>query len=453
MEKNGLQALARGFFAAGARLYGVGGMVRNPLLGLPVSDLDVTSALEPEKVMALCQEKGWKWVPKGVDFGMVEIHGAGVVCEHTTFRADTYGPGGGHRPRAVSFSTSLEADAFRRDFTVNALYQDLLTGEIFDPTGGLQDLKAGVLRATSPDPALIMGEDALRVLRLARFAGELGFQIHPETGAAAARFAGGLQDISGERVRDELSRILLGDVKYGKAGAVYRGLSLLEGLGGLDVILPELARGRGIRQRAEFHAYDVLSHCLHAAGEAEAAGGLPLRLGALLHDVGKPIALEKNGRMLGHDKLGAPVARDILGRLRFPRAVAEEVVFLVENHMFDLNGQAKESTLRRRFAQWGPERTEQLIRLRRADIRGSGRGSSEKTADRWARVLGEMRAQAVPFTQEELAIDGRDLMEALGRAPGPWLGALKEALHQHCIQHPQDNRRDKLLRLAEKLME
>ena len=173
---------------------------------------------------------------------MVEIHGAGCAFEHTTFRSDSYAPGGGHRPVSVAFSDRLEADAFRRDFTVNALYADLCTGDILDPTGGLADLKAGLLRATSPDPARIMGDDALRVMRLARFSGELGFAPEPATLAAARGNAAGLQEISGERIRDELNKILLADLKYGKPGAVYRGLEILESLGALDSVLPELAR-------------------------------------------------------------------------------------------------------------------------------------------------------------------------------------------------------------------
>ena len=123
-----LVQLARDFQEAGVRLYGVGGMVRNPRLGLPISDMDITSALRPEGVLALCQGKGYGVVKKGLAFGMVEIHLGGYAFEHTTFRADTYGPGGGHRPTAIAFSDTVEADAFRRDFTVNALYQDLLTG-------------------------------------------------------------------------------------------------------------------------------------------------------------------------------------------------------------------------------------------------------------------------------------------------------------------------------------
>lgn len=452
-----LVCLARAFAEAGVRLYGVGGMVRNPLLGLPVSDMDITSALRPEGVMALCRDKGLACVPKGLAFGMVEIHAGACVFEHTTFRADTYGPGGGHRPTAVAFSDTVEADAFRRDFTVNALYQDILGRAILDPTGGLADLKEGLLRATGPEPGRIMGDDALRVLRLARFCAELGFVPEGNTLASAKAHAAGLRDISAERVREELRRVLLSPEKYGRAGAVYRGLSLLDALGALDVVLPELTKGRGVPQRAQYHAYDVLGHCLHAADCASADcasadcapdGALALRLAALLHDVGKPVALAQYGRMLQHDKLGAPIAAAALTRLRYPNALVEEVRAMVAGHMFDLDGRAKEGTLRRKFVEWGYGLSRQMARLRRADVLGSGRHGSVATADRWEAVLAAMKAEGAPFTEAELAISGRELMEALGLPPGPAVGRIKRALLMHCAKKPQDNTPRRLVRLA-----
>lgn len=445
-----LTTLARLFQKAGFSLYGVGGMVRNPLLGLPISDMDIASGLRPEAVLALCKENGLACVPKGIAFGMVEVHMGSLAFEHTTFRADTYGPGGGHRPTAVHFSDTVEADAFRRDFTVNALYRDLTSGELIDPTGGLADLEAKLLRATSPDPTLIMRDDALRVMRLARFAAELGFEAEQGTFQAARAHAGGLKDISGERIRDELSKILLADVKYGIAspGAVYKGLALLDALGALDVILPELTKGRGVAQRQQYHAYDVLGHCLHAADAAEASGGLSLRLAALLHDVGKPVAMAKSGRMYDHDKLGAPIAREILTRLRYPGTVISEVSALVAGHMYDLDGKAKESTLRRKFVDWGYERSRAMAALRRADVIGSGKEGSLATAARWDAVLDAMRAEGAPFTEGELAVTGEMLMVELGLEPGPAVGRIKRALLYHCAMRPRDNERARLLRLA-----
>ena len=241
--------LAQLFAAAGHTLYGVGGMVRNPLLGLPVTDNDVTSSMTPGEVMAMCRDKGIKYLDIGAAFGMVELHYMGGVFQHTTFRRDTYPTGGGHRPQTVSYSGDINEDAFRRDFTVNAIYKNILTGSITDPTGGMQDLKNRLLRATSKDPAVIMGDDALRIMRMARFASELGFEAERGTLEAARACAAGLADISPERIREELDRILLSDAKYGIPGGPYRGLELLDNLEAIDVIMPELAKGRGIASR------------------------------------------------------------------------------------------------------------------------------------------------------------------------------------------------------------
>ena len=158
---------------AGVRLYAVGGLVRNSLLGLPVYDVDICSAMPPDKVTELCRRNGYSVVPKGVDFGMVEIHIGNARFEHTTFRSDTYSEGGAHRPSSVRFSTSPSEDAFRRDFSVNALYYDISSGDVLDPTGGLKDLAARTIRTTSADPAVVLSDDGLRIMRLVRFAAEL----------------------------------------------------------------------------------------------------------------------------------------------------------------------------------------------------------------------------------------------------------------------------------------
>ena len=149
----------------GARLYAVGGLVRNSLLGLPISDIDICSAVLPGRMTELCRESGFKVVPKGIDFGMVEVHIGGESFEHTTFRSDSYAEGGSHRPSEVRFSASVEEDAVRRDFSVNAMYFDILSGEVLDPTGGLADLNAGLIRTTSPDPRTVLADDGLRIMR------------------------------------------------------------------------------------------------------------------------------------------------------------------------------------------------------------------------------------------------------------------------------------------------
>ena len=447
-----LKSLAELFRERGARLYVVGGRVRNALLGLPVSDTDVTSALRPDEVMALCAEAGIKTVPKGIAFGMVELHIGSEKYEHTTFRSDSYSEGGAHRPTSVSFSDTPEEDAFRRDFTVNALYADVLTGEIIDPTGGIADLERRLIRTTSPDPEVILRDDGLRLMRLCRFAAELGFDIEEKTYNAAKKCAPLLSDISGERVRDELKKLLLADAKYGlpPEESVLRGLRLADGLGLIDVILPELAKCRGVEQSPKFHRFPVLEHIFRTV--AMAPPDIRLRLACLLHDAAKPVMLERNGNMHGHDAEGETIAAEVLSRLRFDNATSEEVRWLVRHHMFDLDGRAKETTLRKRFCRWGEERTLLLADVREADFRGSvGEIIPVPSAERWRRILRRMREEGAPFSEDELNCTGRDIMEWLTLPPGPAIGEVKTALLLHCAAKPKDNTPGTLRKIAQEI--
>ena len=212
----------------------------------------------------------------------------------------------------------------------------------------------------------------------------------------------------------------------------------------LAAVLPEIAAGAGIAQRPEYHAYDVQEHMLRACACAKPER--IARLAALLHDVGKPVAFRETGRMLGHDAIGANISREMLARLKYPNAVKEEVAGLIRWHMFDLNGNAKESTLRRRFAGWGAAFTLALADLREADVHGSGRISGEvKSALRWRAVLARMQAEGAPLSEAELCCTGADIMEWLNLPPSPRVG---EMLLLHCACHPKDNCRARLGQIA-----
>ena len=433
----------------GAELFVVGGHVRNTLLGLPLSDTDVTSALRPDEIEELCREAGIRTVPKGAAFGMVEVHIDGKTYEHTTFRSDTYAEGGAHRPTEVRFSDSPYVDAFRRDFTVNALYASVLTGEVIDPTGGVADLERRLIRATTEDPEAILRDDGLRIMRLCRFAAELGFDIEEKTFAAAKKCAPLLKDISGERIRDELQKLLLADVKYGlpPEESVLRGLHLMDEVGAIDVILPELARCRGVAQSPKFHRFPVLEHIFRTV--TLSAPAPEVRLACLLHDVAKPVQLASQGNMHGHDVVGEGMAREILRRLRFDNGTTQTASWLVRYHMYDLDGNAKEPTLKRRFAEWGRERTLLLALVREADFNGSvGEVLKVKSAIRWRRVLREMLESGAPFSEDELNCTGRDIMEWTGEPPSPRIGEIKRALFMHCAVRPGDNEREKLKKLV-----
>lgn len=444
-----LFTLAELMAAEGFALYAVGGLVRNALLELPISDIDICSAMRPERMIELCKKRGFTVVPKGIAFGMVEVHIGGLSFEHTTFRSDSYAKGGAHRPTAISFSKTPEEDAFRRDFSVNALYYNVLSGEVLDPTGGLEDLAAGLIRTTSKEPRTVLCDDGLRILRLVRFSAELGFNIEENSLETAKRLVNNLRDISAERIRDELNKILLADIKYGERSAekVMHGLALLKSVGAIDVVLPELALGAGIAQRANYHRYDVLDHCLHSC--AEASPKLHLRLAGLLHDVGKPKVKLETGLMHGHDEAGEAIARAILRRLKYYNKTTDEVCFLVRHHMFDLNNTAKEGTLRRAFVRWGYERSLDMCDIRRADFVGSGIIKGEvASAVRWRSILDAMAEQGVPFTEKELNCSGADIMQWLGIEPGPKVAEIKKRLLAHCAVRPKDNTEEGLKRAA-----
>lgn len=420
----------------GVTLYAVGGSVRDALLGREVHDVDLASRLRPEEMLERAKANG---VPARIvqqTLGTVLITVDGTDYEHTTFRTESYGAGGVHRPDAVRFSDSPEVDAFRRDFSVNALYESVTDGTILDPTGGLADLENRVLRTTTKDPAVILRDDGLRILRLVRFAAALDFSIDPLTLEAAKANAALLDDVAWERRRQELDRILTGE-------RVFYALSTLHDVGTLPYLLPELVLCEGMEQRKDYHKYDVLTHLFHTCENTPEEPAL--RLAGLLHDVGKPEAYRRDGKLYAHDVYGAEIARTMLKRLRYPNALIERVCGVIRIHMFDLKDEASDATIRKRFAEFGRERTEDLIAIREADIRGSGY-QTDYVAERWRKVLQDMINERVPFSEEALAVTGRDIMEELGIPAGERVGTIKRRLLLHCAVHPEENRREILLK-------
>lgn len=444
------------FERAGFPLYAVGGQVRNALLGYPISDLDICGTAMPEQAAAIFEDAGYGVIPKALQFGTIQVNaeldGERFVMEYTTFREDVYFEDGSHRPAGVTFSSNIERDALRRDFSVNALYARAVTGEMIDPLGGLKDLDQRRLRTTNPDPNLILRDDALRMLRLVRFACELDFDIDPATEQAAKTHAGLLRDIPVERIWQELQKILLSDVRYAAAPAGGRiahqhGLFLLVDYGLMGYIFPELLEGADVPQRSEFHRYNVLEHNIRACGASEAV--LPVRLAALLHDVGKPEVWRETGKMLLHDQRGADMSKVMLERLRAPKALVERVYLLVKKHMLDLNNMAKENTLRKHFVQMGAQAGLQLASVREADFLASGMQSAPvASAERWRSIIRRMMEEKVPFDINQLNIGGDAIARILNEPRGPRIGEVKRALWLHCAQYPCDNNEKRLRQLA-----
>ncbi|MDD5016623.1 MAG: CCA tRNA nucleotidyltransferase [Eubacteriales bacterium] len=455
----GLKKLSEIFIANGYPLFLVGGYVRNITLGISGGDVDVCSSARPDEAAHFLRAAGLNVIEKAPSLGTIEAHleqdGKKLVFEHTTFRRDFYPQGGEHRPDKVEFTDNINEDAGRRDFTVNALYLDIRTGRIIDPTKkGIDDIRKKVIRAAAHDPDETIRDDGLRIMRLARFAAELRFFVCPDLMACATKRAGLLDDISAERKRDELIKILMADTKYPSLGGMEYpheyGLALLRQAGALAHILPVLNEGDGVEQAKQYHQYDVLGHCIRTCAVSRPV--LPLRLAALLHDIGKPRALRHGGNMYGHESLGEALAGDEMNALKFDSSTKNIVLTLVRNHMFDLEGKAKPKTVRRRAIMLGRGVFELLIALRRADFMASRSNTGDViSADNWQRELERMIAQGVPWTIKDLAVTGSDIMSALDIAPSPKVGKILDMLFNECVAHPNINNFETLKKRAKTL--
>ena len=412
-------------------LYVVGGAVRDALAGLPASqDIDLCAPAPAEQVSALAQACGIAVNGIYKTTGTVNMTDGESKLEFTSFRTDRYA-GGGHAPTAVHFTKDIRKDALRRDFKCNAVYYNLRTGELADPLGGVADIEARRI-TTVRDADAVFSEDGLRLMRLARQAAQLGFVPTVECILGAKFNAARIAKIVPERIFAELQMILHADEKYGREYAHYEGLRLLDATDVLAYILPELAAGKGMAQRSDFHAHDVLEHSLRTCKYADRR----IRLAALLHDVGKPAAFLATGKFHGHDVLGEGIARSVLERLKAPKKTADLVCRLTALHMYDLDGKARESKIRT-FIVKNYDVYELLLLLKQADYSGCKDDLHTcPTLLKWREIEARMRAEGVPFTLQQLAVRGDALR---GIVPVEKTGA---ALHALLLWCAQDGRRN-----------
>jgi len=386
--------------AAGAQAYYAGGCVRDCILGRAPNDYDVATEAPPDQILRLFPDAR----QVGAHFGVMLISRDGAEVEVATFRSEHSYDDGRH-PSQVKFETDPRLDVQRRDFTLNALLQDPLTGEVLDFVGGRADLDAKLIRAIG-DPEVRFAEDHLRLLRAVRFAAVLGFEIEAGTMAAICRMAKLILDISAERVRDELARILT-------EGDAQRGFELLHASGLLVQVLPEIAALQGVAQPPQFHPEgDVWTHTLMMLGHLRAPS-VTLALGVLLHDVGKPptFRIAERIRFDGHMEVGARMAVDILTRLRFSSDQIRCVERLVADHLrFKDVKQMRESTLKRFLRQ---PHFDELLELHRLDCL-----ASHGWLDNYDFVQSKLSELPPERLRPARLISGDDLIEA-GYAPGP----------------------------------
>ena len=407
--------VANALRGAGFAVYYVGGCVRDRLLGLETSDIDVCTDAPPARLRELFPGA----LEVGAHFGVVIVRGEGAEVEVATFRSEHSYRDGRH-PEAVYLETDPKKDVLRRDFTINALLEDPFTGEVLDYVGGRADLAAGSIRAIG-EPRGRFAEDHLRLLRAVRFAARFRFEIEPETLSAMREMAAAIERIAPERVREELTRILT-------EGGARRGLELLYDSGLLRHVLPEVERLKGVPQPPDYHPEgDVWTHTLlvmETLGRCEPALGWA----ALLHDISKPetMSVADRIRFHGHAEKGAILARNILTRLRASNELIDAVAALVGAHMRFQDVPKMGEAAFRRFVRL--RHFDDLLLLHRADSLGARKGL--ETLDLIARrraTLTESDIRPAPL------LNGDDLIE-LGYLPGPGMGEILQLLEEEQLE-------------------
>ena len=426
--KNALSRLQE----AGYEAYIVGGCVRSALLGQKSADYDITTSAHPEQTMAVFA--GERVIETGLRHGTVTVLLDGEALEITTFRVDgTYSDA--RHPDAVRFTNALTEDLARRDFTMNAIACDL-SGDLHDPFGGQKDIAAHIIRCVG-EPQRRFEEDALRILRALRFAATLGFALDADTDAALRRSAPRLKNISAERIRTELLKLLCGK----NARRI-----VLDYVDVLGVILPELLPMKGFDQHHPCHIYDVLEHSVVAMENTPPEG--VLRLTALLHDVGKPdcFTLDEagNGHFYGHPQRGVEIAENILARLKLERAASKRILLLIKYHDQQIEG--TEKSVRRLLSKIGPDAFRDLMLIKRADNFGQGMALRHRQGqyDVLEQIADKILSEHQCFSLRDLAVSGRDLM-ALGMREGPEIGKALRFLLAAVMDERVENEKDALL--------
>ena len=427
--------IARRLEEAGFSTWAVGGAVRDALGGhAGPGDWDLTTAARPRDVQRLFK----RTVPVGLRYGTVGVLGKdGTLYEVTTFRRDveTFG-----RQAKVSFSDTVEEDLQRRDFTINAVAWSPLTREVRDPHGGMADLAARVLR-TVGDPRERFREDRLRVLRALRFAGRFGMTIDPETWEAARETAPHLPELSAERVREELMKVLK-EVPRPSAS-----LRLYESSGALASLYPELGACVGVPDGGE----DVWAHLLRTVDDVP-RGATFLRLAALLHDVGKPATrtvIDGREEFPDHAAAGAARAHALVARLKFSNAERDRAVHLVAQHEDLPPSDAPAPEVRRWLRRVGAAHWRDLLRLEESNARGRPSPDEARLKEAGAlhrRAVALLNAGA-PLEIGDLAIGGNEL-RAMGVPPGPLMGEILRDLLEMATEDPSINTAERLTEIV-----
>lgn len=424
--------------SAGYEAYQVGGCVRDKIMGRELNDIDITTSATPAEIEKLLAENGVKYIETGLKHGTVTAVYDGSQFEITTYRTDGEYADSRH-PESVEFVTNIGDDLARRDFTINALAHNPLTGETIDLFGGKRDIENKIIKAVG-EPDRRFKEDALRIMRAIRFASVLGFDIEPNTEKALFENKELLKNISSERIFTELSKLLLG-AKVFDVLVKYKEI--------IAVILPELEPTFACEQNTVWHLYNVYEHTCKTVEKSPA--DLALRLTMLLHDIGKPAVktTDENGvdHFKGHQKVSAELAAPALKRLKISNQLYDRIMLIIPIH--DIHIGTNKKNVKKWLNRLGEQGLADLIEVKRADKLGQ---NPAMTAQELAnleitqRLMDEIIAAGEPFNVRDLKINGFDLM-ALGYS-GREIGAQLDRLLAAVMENEVENEKSALIEYA-----
>jgi putative nucleotidyltransferase with HDIG domain len=428
-------------------IYEVGGAVRDRYISpvLPDKDKDyLVTGIPMDELCSLLSRFG-RVDLVGKSFGVIKFlpfkKFDGEHVFDVALPRKEYSTGPGHKDFKVECDHTLrvEDDLSRRDFTINAMAEDLATGKLVDPLNGRKDIKRRLIRITNRGS---FRDDPLRMLRGIQFAARFEFELEEETLDSLQENADLITTISPERIQEELNK-LLEKAKYPSAG-----FRLMQQVGLLEKILPELASAVGVSQPGGYHAYDVFEHSILTADSAPRE--LVIRLAALLHDVSKPetkVPTESGATFYGHEKKGARVARKALQRLRYSNQIIDQATLLIDKHMFTTG--VTDKGVRRLIRKMGEEPVFSLLDLRRADVVAQGKGGNTQDVDELEeRIKLELERQP-PFGLKDLGVDGNDIMKTFDLPPSPLVGQVLNYLLELVLDDPDVNQKERLIKEAE----
>lgn len=417
---------------AGYQAFYVGGCVRDTVMRREINDVDIATDAPPEQIMSVfC---GYKVIPTGLKHGTITIINCGIPFEITTFRIDGSYTDSRH-PDSVTFSRSIYDDLSRRDFTVNAMAMDK-DGNIIDPFGGIDDIKNMIIRCVG-DPTSRFSEDALRIMRAVRFASQLGFEIESETAASVDLMKERLSNISRERIRIELDKLICGK----NAASVmlkYREL--------IGVVIPEIRPCFDFEQHSQYHRYNVYEHIVRSIEKAP-RDSLTLRRALLLHDIGKPctfkIGEDRHGHFKGHAQTSEIMARKILKDLRYDNKTIDLTCTLIALHS---NKIESERQIKRMISQLGIDVFILLMEMKKADNSAKMEFVFKENdlLDEHIRTAKRLENEGCCMSLSRLAVNGRDLT-ALG-FQGPEVGAALNELLELVIDGKLPNEKTLLIK-------